>query len=134
MVVNNDSANLGKPNVFPWMAADGNGHVGIAWFGGDRAGDSNNPAIHAPCVSGSSTCMSGWTNWNVYYAETVNGHDAQPVFAQSVINGSLCGRPTDSADGGPGAGIGRGRQQLCIHSQVEPGEWRANFQRRSTNF
>src|ERR1700730_11964665 len=48
----------GMSNVFPWVAADADGHVAIAWYGADKAGNSN--TISA--------------NWNVYVAETVNGH------------------------------------------------------------
>jgi len=36
-------ANGGHANLFPWIAADANGHVGIVWFGDDRAGNSNDP-------------------------------------------------------------------------------------------
>src|SRR5256885_2448671 len=56
-----------KSNVFPWVAADANGHVAIAWYGADLVGNSN--TISA--------------NWNVYVAETVNGHASAPVFTLS---------------------------------------------------
>src|SRR6266478_483562 len=78
--------NGGHANLFPWIAADANGHVGIVWFGDDRAGNSNDRATLEPghptsqgaaCSSG-TTCMQGWAQWNVYYAESVNGHDATP--------------------------------------------------------
>jgi hypothetical protein len=79
--------NGGHANVFPWVAADANGHVGIVWFGDDRAGNSNDTATLAPCPSSqSTTCMTGWAQWNVYFAESVNGHDASPIFVQSIIS------------------------------------------------
>jgi hypothetical protein len=59
-----------KSNVFPWVAADANGHVAVAWYGADVAGNSN-------------TVSATNTHWNVYVAETVNGHAAAPVFKQS---------------------------------------------------
>ena len=80
--------NGGNANLFPWIAADANGHVGIVWFGDDRAGNSNDRATLEPghpasqgaaCNSG-KTCMQGWAQWNVYYAESVNGHDATAIF------------------------------------------------------
>src|SRR5882762_11126276 len=81
--------NGGHANLFPWIAADANGHVGIVWFGDDRAGNSNDRATLEPghtasqgaaCDSGSTTCMKNWANWNVYYTESVNGRDATPFF------------------------------------------------------
>src|SRR3989440_2356214 len=56
-----------RSNVFPWVAADANGHVAIAWYGADLVGNSN--TISA--------------NWNVYVTETVNGHASAPVFTLS---------------------------------------------------
>ncbi|HXM93602.1 MAG TPA: hypothetical protein VOA64_04995 [Candidatus Dormibacteraeota bacterium] len=61
----------GKSNVFPWVAADANGHVAVAWYGADVAGDSN-------------TVPAATTHWNVYVAETVNGHATAPAFTQSL--------------------------------------------------
>jgi len=60
----------GNANVFPWVDADADGHVVVAWFGGDRPGHSNDAAIHEPCPNQSIDCMKGWTNWNTYVAET----------------------------------------------------------------
>jgi len=45
--------------VFPWIAADANGHVAVAWYGADQAGNSNKVPLTK--------------NWNVFVAETVNG-------------------------------------------------------------
>ena len=66
--VTQGTTQAGKSNVFPWVAADANGHVAIAWYGADAAGDSN-------------TISATNTHWNVFVAETVNGHAAAPVFA-----------------------------------------------------
>ena len=60
----------GKSNVFPWVAADASGHVAIAWYGADAAGNSN-------------TISATNTHWNVFVAESVNGHAAAPVFTLS---------------------------------------------------
>jgi hypothetical protein len=102
----NLGATVGEANVFPWVAADANGHVGIVWFGGDRAGNSNDASIHAPCPMDSTDCMKNWTNWNVYYAETVNGHATTPSFVQSVISDHIIHRGTIST-GGLGGGANR---------------------------
>src|SRR6184192_1553232 len=66
--VTQGTTQAGKSNVFPWVAADANGHVAIAWYGADQAGNSN-------------TVSATNTHWNVFVAETVNGHAAAPVFA-----------------------------------------------------
>jgi hypothetical protein len=79
--------NGGHANVFPWVAADANGHVGIVWFGDDRAGNSNDRATLEPCLSSqSTTCMTGWAQWNVYFAESINGHDSSPTFVPSIVS------------------------------------------------
>src|SRR3989454_3781664 len=67
--VTQNTPQAGKANVFPWIAADANGHVVIAWYGADQAGNSNTVPLT--------------TNWNVYVAETVNGHAITPVFTLS---------------------------------------------------
>src|SRR5207253_10298444 len=59
-----------RSNVFPWVAADANGHVAIAWYGADAAGNSN-------------TISATNTHWNVFVAESVNGHAPAPVFTLS---------------------------------------------------
>ena len=110
----NQGSTVGKANVFPWSDADANGHVGIVWFGADKAGNSNDRTVMEPghpseqgaaCDSG-TTCMSGWAQWNVYYAESVNGHAAVPLFAQSVISDHVVHRGTIST-GGLGGGADR---------------------------
>ena len=111
--------NGGNANVFPWIAADANGHVGIVWFGDDRTGNSNDRSILEPghpatqgaaCNSG-TTCMQNWAQWNVYYAESVNGHDAPPSFVQSVISDHVIHRGTIST-GGLGGGADRSLADL----------------------
>src|SRR3989454_12313378 len=69
--VTQNTSQAGKSNVFPWIAADANGHVAIAWYGADQAGNSNTVPLT--------------TNWNVYVAETVNGHAITPVFTLSQV-------------------------------------------------
>ena len=111
--------NGGHANLFPWIAADANSHVGIVWLGDDRAGNSNDRAALEPghpasqgaaCNSG-TTCMQGWAQWNVYYAESVNGHDATPFFVQSVISDHVIHRGTIST-GGLGGGADRSLADL----------------------
>ena len=70
MKVTQNTSQAGKSNLFPWVAADGNGHVAIAWYGADVAGNSNS----VPAAS---------THWNVFVAESVNAHAISPVFAIS---------------------------------------------------
>src|SRR5256885_10970528 len=65
-----NTSQAGKSNVFPWIAADANGHVAVAWYGADQAGNSNTvPATN--------------THWNVFVAESVNGHAISPTFTVS---------------------------------------------------
>ena len=68
--VTQNTSQAGKSNVFPWVAADANGHVAIAWYGADVAGNSN-------------TVPAASTHWNVFVAESVNGHAITPVFTFS---------------------------------------------------
>src|SRR5438552_406889 len=67
--VTQNTSQAGKSNVFPWIAADANGHVAIAWYGADQTGNSNTVPLT--------------TNWNVYVAETVDGHATKPGFTLS---------------------------------------------------
>src|SRR6266404_5757912 len=41
IMVTQNTSQAGKSNVFPWVAADANGHVAIAWYGADLVGNSN---------------------------------------------------------------------------------------------
>jgi hypothetical protein len=95
----NTAETVGRPNVFPWIDADANGHVVITWFAGDRAGNSNNPAIHEPCAANSTDCMKGWTNWQTYLVESFNGHDPAPAFVQHVVSDHVIHRGTVSTGG-----------------------------------
>src|SRR5437016_141413 len=90
--VTQNTSQAGKSNVFPWFAADANGHVAIAWYGADQAGNSNT----VPVAS---------THWNVFVAESVNGHAISPVFTVSQATdhsnhtGQIStGRPTGASD------------------------------------
>jgi hypothetical protein len=67
--VTQGTTQAGMSNVFPWVAADANGHVAIAWYGADHAGNSNTIDLT--------------TKWNVYVAETVTGHASASVFTLS---------------------------------------------------
>src|SRR2546422_5810139 len=44
----NQGATVGKANVFPWVAADANGHVVVAWLGADLAHNSNDRTTMEP--------------------------------------------------------------------------------------
>jgi hypothetical protein len=115
----NSGTTTGNANVFPWIAADANGHVGIVWFGDDRAGNSNDrttlepghPASQGAACNTGTTCMTTWAQWNVYYAESVNANSATPVFTQSVISDHVIHRGTIST-GGLGGGADRSLADL----------------------
>jgi hypothetical protein len=81
----NQGVTVGKSNTFPWIAADANGHVGIAWYGADQAGNSNTVPLT--------------TKWNVYVAETSNGHGVVPAFTQSVASDHVIHTGTISTGG-----------------------------------
>ena len=81
----NQGATVGKVNLFSWIAADANGHVAIAWFGGDQAGNSNTVPAN--------------THWNVYVAESVNGHSTTPTFTQTVASDHVIHTGTVSTEG-----------------------------------
>jgi hypothetical protein len=116
----NSGATIGNANVFPWIAADANGHVGVVWFGETNiVGNSNDratmepghpPSQGAACNQG-TTCMENWAQWNVYFAESVNAHDSAPFFVQSVISDHVIHRGTIST-GGLGGGADRSLADL----------------------
>jgi hypothetical protein len=81
----NKGATVGKSNVFPWIAADANGHVAIAWYGANQAGNSNT--------------LPANTQWNVYVVETVNGHSSSPKFTQSLASDHVIHTGTISTGG-----------------------------------
>jgi hypothetical protein len=99
----NQGGTVGKSNVFPWVAADADGHVVVTWLGTSRAGSSNDVATMQPtCTDGTTDC---WAQWNVYMAETLDGHDAIPSFAQHtasdhiIHSGTVCTNGTGCNNG-----------------------------------
>lgn len=70
--VTQNTSQAGKSNLFPWVAADADGHVAIAWYGANQAGNSNSIPLT--------------TQWNVFVAESVNGHAVSPTFTLSVAS------------------------------------------------
>jgi hypothetical protein len=99
----NQDGTVGRSNVFPWVAADANGHVVVTWLGGSLAGNSNDVATMQPtCKDGTMDC---WAQWNVYMAETVNGHASLPSFTQHtasdhiVHSGTVCTNGTGCNNG-----------------------------------
>jgi len=80
----NQGSTVGKSNVFPWIAADANGHVVITWFGANLAGNSNDTTVmEKTCSDGTNSC---WAQWNVYTAESVNAHSTNAKFTQSTAS------------------------------------------------
>src|SRR3981189_652602 len=55
--------------------------------------------------------MQGWAQWNVYYHESVNEHDATPFFVRNVISDHVIHRGTIST-GGLGGGADRSLPDL----------------------
>jgi hypothetical protein len=99
----NSGSTAGKSNVFPWVAADANGHVVVTWLGSSIAGNSNDVATMQPaCADGTTDC---WAQWNVYMAESVNGTAAFPSFAQHTASdhimhsGTVCTNGTGCSNG-----------------------------------
>jgi hypothetical protein len=106
VMVVNQGATVGRANVFPWVKADGNGHVAVVWLGANRVGNSNNAAVMEPCVSGSTTCMTNWAQWQVFVAESVNANEDfdKPgvdlaTFVQRVASDHVIHRGTVSTGG-----------------------------------
>src|SRR5205807_1913355 len=72
----NGGSTVGKANVFPWVAADANGHLVVTWLGASVAGNSNDvAAMQPPCAGGTTDC---WAQWNVYAED----HLASPLCSQ----------------------------------------------------
>jgi hypothetical protein len=102
-VLVNQRPTAGHANVFPWVAADANGHVVVTWLGANRVGNSNDVAAMQPaCSDGTTDC---WAQWNVYMAESVNGHDTVPSFTQHtasdhiIHSGTVCTSGTGCSGG-----------------------------------
>ena len=99
----NQDGTVGKSNVFPWVAADANGHVVVTWLGSSLAGNSNNVAAMQPaCADGTTDC---WAQWTVYVAESVNGHAVVPSLTQHIASdhfihaGTVCTNGTGCSNG-----------------------------------
>lgn len=69
----NVSALIGprRTTLFPAIAAEGRGHVGLAFYGTPRTVDNNT--------------ASRSTQWNLYYAETRRGTASRPAFALTNV-------------------------------------------------
>jgi len=93
----NQGATVGKSNVFPWIAADANGHVVITWYGANLAGNSNDTtAMEQTCSDGTVSC---WAQWNVYAVESVNANAASPKFTQFTASDHVIHYGTVSTGG-----------------------------------
>lgn len=100
----NSGATVGKANVFPWVAADANGHVVVVWLGDNLVGNSNDRTVlEKTCSDGTNSC---WAKWNVYLAETVSGHALVPGFTQYTASDHIIHSGTVST-GGLGGGADR---------------------------
>ncbi len=99
----NQDGTVSKSNVFPWVAADANGHVVVTWLASSLTGNSNNVAAMQPtCMDGTTNC---WAQWTVYMAESVNGHATVPSFTQHIASdhfihaGTVCTNGTGCSNG-----------------------------------
>jgi hypothetical protein len=90
---------VGNANVFPWVAADANGHAVVAWLGADKQGNSNDVAAMEECPDHTKGCRA---NWHVYAAETVNGNTTDltgPTFTQYTASDHVIHTGTVSTGG-----------------------------------
>ena len=86
------------------QAADANGHAVVVWLGASLAGNSNDRStMEKTCSDGTNSC---WAQWNVYMAETVDGHDLVPAFTQFTASDHIIHAGTVST-GGLGGGANR---------------------------
>src|SRR5437899_3607639 len=93
----NSGTTVGNSNVFPWVAADANGHAVVVWLGANLPGNSNDPAaMEETCTDGTNSC---WAQWHVYMAEPVNGHAAVASFKQSTASDHVIHSGTVSTGG-----------------------------------
>jgi len=111
--VNQGATTGGKSNVFPWVAADANGHVVVVWLGETNIGtrsapaNSNNRTMLEPTCTGANAGTNNcWAKWNVYAAETVNGNVLKPTFTQHTVSDHIIHSGTVST-GGLGGGADR---------------------------
>ena len=120
----NQKNTVGNSNVFPWVAADSNGHVVVSWLGSSLPGNSNDLAAMQPaCSDGTTDC---WAQWSVYLAESLNGYAAVPTFTQHaasdhfVHTGTVC-------TGGTGCGSGDSRSLADFFQVALDQQHRANI-------
>src|SRR5256885_6138961 len=111
--VNQGATTGGRSNVFPWVAADANGHVVVVWLGETNIGtptapaNSNNRTMLEPTCTGAGAGTNNcWAKWNVYAAETVNGNILNPTFTQHTVSDHIIHSGTVST-GGLGGGADR---------------------------
>ncbi len=105
----NSGTTVGKANVFPWVAADANGHAVVTWLGDNLVGNSNDRTkLEKTCSDNTNGC---WAQWNVYAAETVDGHDLVPSFTQNTASDHVIHSGTVST-GGLGGGADRNLADL----------------------
>jgi hypothetical protein len=108
----NQGTTVGKSNVFPWIAADADGHVIITWFGANLAGNSNDPSsMEQTCSNGTVSC---WAHWNVFAAESVKANAAAPNFAQYSASDHVIHYGTVST----GGTFGNANRNLLDYFQV----------------
>jgi hypothetical protein len=101
--VNSDKT-VGNANVFPWVAADANGHAVVVWLGDNLVGNSNDRTVlEKTCSDGTNSC---WAKWSLYAAETIDGHDLVPAFKQFTASDHIIHSGTVST-GGLGGGADR---------------------------
>src|SRR5207302_11281643 len=92
----NSGATVGNANVFPWVAADANGHAVVAWLGDNMPGNSNDSSkLERTCSNGTNSC---WAKWSVYAAETVTATaryrpscNTRPAITSSITGPSRLG-------------------------------------------
>jgi len=120
----NTGGTVGKANVFPWVAADANGHVVVTWLGSSLAGNSNDVAAMQPtCADGTTNC---WAQWNVYMAESVNGHASVPSFTQHTASDHFIHAGTVCTNG-TGCGTGDSRSLADFFQVALDTQHRANI-------
>lgn len=69
----------------------------VVWFGANLAGNSNNTTVmERTCSDGTNSCRA---QWNVYMAESVNGHAAPPKFTQFTASDHIIHAGTVSTGG-----------------------------------
>ena len=120
----NSGGTVGKANVFPWVAADANGHVVVTWLGSSLAGNSNDvTAMQASCTDGTTNC---WAQWNVYMAESVDGHASVPSFTQNTASDHFIHAGTVCTNG-TGCGTGDSRSLADFFQVALDTQHRANI-------